>query len=200
MKKLCTLIFAVVTLTANAQTQESATTLTTYHTETFPTEVIAYRSKIDLSMVDNSYGGTFFNSLEEMEEEFFKKLKDKGLNPKDAQKDQMEFLQSGYNREGMTYIYTTTNKENIIKFMSVKMPNTYPRAIEYKLKDSDTDVQGVIKMALAKTREKADAVAREMGQKVKRIKDVSVQNSQSRKWTSYKDEAYIGLTVIYEVE
>ena len=201
MKKLLILLLIGVSTLSSAQTAQKGSTITTYHSEYYPIAVEAYRSKIDLSITNNNYGAPCYASVTEMEEAFYKKVKDLGLSTSNISKDEMEFLKTGYNREGMTYVFTTKNEQDIKKFMKVKMPNGYPRVIEYKLSEPSINLTEYAKKALANTRLQADAIAKSLDKKVVEPKEINASQSRyNKKWTSYKEEGYLSLNVIYTIE
>lgn len=150
-----------------------------------------------------SYDGESIN-FEELKNNFFQKVKDKGIDQTKFTENKLEFLVNNYRNKGSFYKFTTKNKEELIKLLKIRANGIQFRNQMVSFKDLTTSEakelkQKALKNAKIKAEEYATIINKKVGE-VLYIKDYNYSNvsPESLYYSNYQKSYKV--TVAYSLK
>ncbi|MET2984611.1 SIMPL domain-containing protein [Aureibaculum conchae] len=201
MRKL--IIAVLILIAANTFAQENTSTKNTISVSSnvkFKKEVKAYRVKLVMGLDQMGYGNNECNTLDELKEKYFAKLKEKGIDPTKLEEQKIEYLSMYYQREGTVYYYEASTEEEVQKVLSARVNGITNNGLEYKMELEDTIYDSLIEKAIEQAKDKAERIAKKANRKVGKIAMISDNSYGNDGWAYYspKDE-YIRINVVFEL-
>ncbi|MDY7394291.1 SIMPL domain-containing protein [Aureibaculum sp. 2210JD6-5] len=201
MRKL--IIAVLLLIAANTFAQGNSSTKNTISVSSsvkFKKEVKAYKVKLIMGLDQMGYGNTECNTLDELKEKYFDKLKEKGIDPNKLKEQKIEYLSMYYQREGTVYYYEATTEEEVQKVLSARVNGVTNNGLEYRMELDDALYDNLIEKALEQAEDKANRIAKKANRKVGKIAMISDNSYTYEDWVYYspKDE-YLRINVVFEL-
>ena len=160
---------------------------------------VLYRAKIVLNADQLYFDNSGYESLEEFTEEYFKKLREKNIDPSKFKEEKIEYLGYGYQTAGTVFNYETDSKEQLLALSKVKMPEI---TIQYKCKSviKPEELLLLKEKSLADAKENALRICKVADKKLGDIIAISDNVLAQTVWNDlYNYEEYASIEVSYEM-
>lgn len=201
MKNAILFIFILFATSVSSQnTIGNKPSILVYGIAPYTLEPTAYKVSVTLSVMDAQYSGSVYTSVNEMKDEFLRKLSEKGVNTTKITENEIDFIAPGRNGSGTSLIFITTDKEEFKKFLTITIPGYYLGNIQFKVKIKNKTSADVYKEALADAKENAELLAQQMNKKIGTILRVdSPSLPKEYQWSFFGQEEQLRIQVTYEL-
>ncbi|MGI9544434.1 MAG: SIMPL domain-containing protein [Cyclobacteriaceae bacterium] len=164
--------------------------------------VSRYRTRITLSLDQLYYTDSDCKTIEELTEKYFDKLKSNGIDPRKLVESKIDFLSSGYQKDGTIFDFETSSEEEIMNVLKARVPGVLPSYIEYQLTFDDSTYDEIVSQSLEAAKLKASRIAKANDQGLGRIISISDNTPTPTVWSSTHDhryDEYFQLKVVFEM-
>ncbi len=202
MKKTVTLLITFLLLTVGASAQQNNRYIQVLGNSTYQKNIQQYKVDIIMSL---DYANGMYSTLEEIKEDYFKKLEKIGISQLQLKEDRYKYALLGYSGQGTAYSLKTSSKEIFEKFLFLKQTGVqvHTRFIDYSL---GQEVAEITNKAIENARQKAEKIAEKMHKKIGKILVVNDSNNlnqinrnEALNYYDYTNEYYYSVTVRFEL-
>ncbi|WP_047246643.1 SIMPL domain-containing protein [Maribacter thermophilus] len=198
MKKFIILCAVIGATAVNAQNKDLQKTVSVTGMAQVERNVSTHKVKATLNMDQLYYSDPQIKSLQEFKDKYFEALKKVGIDPENFVEKEMEFLTSGYQKEGTVLEFETSSEDIAKKLLSVKMNGVVHQYL-FKTTIDQKTMDSLLKTALADAKAKALKLCELTGQSLGDIVSISENLPLTDVWTSYYNDSgdYLTLSVTY---
>lgn len=142
-------------------------------------------------------------TLQELEDEFFKKIKEAGIDKTKLIENKLGFSLSSYRKKGTFYKFTTTSKDEFQKLINIKSNGLQFQSKKVMYKElSNSESQKLRKKAIESAQRKANEYANIINKKISEIvfiKDYNYSSAATSYYTADSKKTY-RITVAYLIK
>lgn len=198
MKKFIILCAVIGATAVNAQNKDLQKTISVMGRAPVQRNVTAHKVKATLNMDQLYYSDPQIKSLQEFKDKYFEALRKAGIDPGKFVEKDMEFLTSGYQKEGTVLVFETSSEDTVKKLLAVKM-NGVTLQYLFKTTIDQKTMDSLLKTALADATAKAQKLCDLTGQSLGEIISISQNLPLTEVWTGYYNDSddYLSVSVTY---
>ena len=203
MKQFIIAVVLCVSTLGIAQTTTSQRTITVYGSVVKPVNNISYKIDVTLTMDNGYYDESQYKTLAELITKYYEKLKNDKIDVSKFTRDDLAYAASGFRKEGTILRFITKDKNEILKFINVKMAQVTPSYVQVKSEVSDADIKILTKKAIEDARKNAEVVAESAGEEIDEL--YSINSSYTSGYNTYwnspsSNPEYFSVTVVYSLK
>lgn len=180
MKKIVLLfVFMFSAVSSFAQQPKNSITVSGVHTYD-PRPV--FTVKMNLTTANVYYDGRGI-TLEKIKKEYYDNLTKNNVDTKKLKENKLEFALRGYQKDGITLEYTTTSKEELLKFLEIQSIGVTKQEVSNTSTLNYDTVAKYSKLAFEDAEAKAKVIAKSLGKKLGSI--IHYTDSNRKKIVDY---------------
>ncbi|MGI9552556.1 MAG: SIMPL domain-containing protein [Aurantibacter sp.] len=174
-KAFLSLSFVLMTIGAFAQNNQNTISVGGLHKYGISPE---YKANMVISM-SNVYYDVETMTYSSIKSAYLDKLAKVGISSDRLTENELQYLLSGYDKEGTIMVFTTRSLDEMNKFLKVKSAGVTKSDTNLIVEMTDDQMAEYAKMAYDNAKQKAEALAKKIGRSVG--KAVSISDSNSNK-------------------
>tara|TARA_R110002072_G_scaffold62303_3_gene156112 strand:- start:16422 stop:17033 length:612 start_codon:yes stop_codon:yes gene_type:complete len=160
----------------------------------------SYKLNFTLSIKDTQYAGIKFDNIEEMKQEFLKKLQKENIKPEKITENKLDYNLIGNKDPGSTFEIIVSNQKTFEDLMAFVFPGTYINNIQFKVTFLGKSYDQIISEALSNAKQKASQIANLAGKKVGNILSIQAYHlPKEHEWSYYNIDKTYTINVSYEL-
>lgn len=183
-------------------TQNSVRTITVSGSAEVITKAPLYKTEVTLSLENNYYADNPCTTLDELKAKYFAEIEKQGIDSSKFEDDELRYAATGYRKEGTILIFTTSDKDEVLKINKLKMGQTTPSYVQMKHEVDESQLYKSLKIAMDDAKDNAELIAKASGLELGNIH--SVTNYDSRETTYWQSmnstPLKLRVTVVYSVK
>lgn len=160
----------------------------------------SYKLNFTLSIKDTQYAGVKFENVEEMKQEFLKKLEKENIAPLKIKEEKLDYNLLGYKDPGTILEIIVSDEKTFDDLMALAFPGAFVNNIQFKVNYLSKSYDQIISEALNDAKQKASQVAKLAGKKIGKVLYVQVYHlPKVNEWAYYNIDKSYTINISYEL-